>query len=79
VHTLSLTESAQPVLRLIWSAIGETYVAALQGLSTDEIGIMVNVLERVHSNLSACKPLGAEPIITVGNDATARRGLRLVR
>ena len=79
VRLLAVTENAQPVLRLIWRVISETYVEALQGLSTDEIGTMAKVLARLHSNLSACKPLGADPLDTAGNEVTARGRLRLVR
>ena len=78
VRPLAITEHAKPVLRLIWSVISETYSEALQGLSTDEIGTLVKVLEFVHSNLSARKSLDADPD-TVGNDDTACRRLRLVR
>jgi|SRR5271156_4021327 len=52
VRSLAVTESAQPVLELIWNVISETYVEALQGVSADEIGTMLKVLTRVHSNLS---------------------------
>jgi DNA-binding MarR family transcriptional regulator len=79
VWSLAVTENAKPVLRLIWSVISETYVEALQGLSTDEIGTLVKVLECVHSNLSARKPLGADRLDTAGNDVTASQRLRLVR
>jgi DNA-binding MarR family transcriptional regulator len=79
VRSLVVTENAKPVLRQIWSVISETYVEALQGLSTDEIGTMVKVLSYVYSNLLACKPLGADPSDTVGNEVSARRRLRLVR
>ena len=79
VRSLAVTESAEPVLRLIWRVIGETYIEALQDLSADEIRTLVKVLECVHSNLSACKPLGANPQGTGGNELTARRRLRLVR
>jgi MarR family transcriptional regulator for hemolysin len=78
VRSLAVTENAGPVLRLIWSVISETYVEALQGLSTEEIGTMVKVLECIHSNLSARRSLGADPT-TAGNEVTARRRLRLVR
>jgi DNA-binding MarR family transcriptional regulator len=77
VRSLAVTDKAKPVLRLIWSVISETYVEALQDLSTDEIRIMVTVLESIRSNLSACKPLCAGD--AVGNKVTARRRLRLVR
>jgi MarR family transcriptional regulator for hemolysin len=78
VRSLAVTENAKPVLRLIWSVISETYIEALQGLSTDEIGILVKVLECVHSNLSVRRSLGADPD-TAGNVVAARRRLRLVR
>jgi DNA-binding MarR family transcriptional regulator len=79
VRSLAVTENAVPVLRLILSVISETYVEALQGLSSDEIGTMVKVLGCVHSNLSTCQPLGADPLDTAGNEVIARRWLRLVR
>ena len=52
VRTLALTEHAKPVLELIWNVISDTDVEALQGVSIEEIGTMVKVLARVHSNLS---------------------------
>jgi MarR family transcriptional regulator for hemolysin len=78
VRSLAITENAKPVLRLIWSVISETYVEALHGLSTDEIGTLVKVLECVHSNLSVRRSLGADPD-TIDNEVTARRRMRLVR
>jgi DNA-binding MarR family transcriptional regulator len=60
VRLLAVTENAEPVLRLIQTIIHKTYVEALQGLSTDEIAFMVEALECVHSNLSACEPVGAD-------------------
>ena len=79
VRSLTVTENAEPVLRLIWRVISETYVEALQGLSTDEIGTLAKVLECVHANLSACKPLAAEPLSRDGKDVSARAQLTLVR
>jgi DNA-binding MarR family transcriptional regulator len=52
VRSLAVTESAKPVLELIWNVISDTYVEALHGVSSEEIGTMVKVLTRVHSNLS---------------------------
>jgi DNA-binding MarR family transcriptional regulator len=52
VRSLAVTENAKPVLELIWNVISDTYLEALQGVSSDEIGTMVKVLTRVHSNLS---------------------------
>jgi DNA-binding MarR family transcriptional regulator len=79
VRSLAVTENAKPVLRLIWGIISDTYVEALQGLSADEVRTLVELLSCVYSNLSACTPLGADPLDTVGNEVTARRRLRLVR
>jgi MarR family transcriptional regulator for hemolysin len=56
VRSLTVTESAQPVLRSIRRAISETYVQALRGLSADEIRTLAKVLECVHSNLSNRAP-----------------------
>jgi DNA-binding MarR family transcriptional regulator len=79
MRSLVITENAEPIIRLIWSVVSDTYIEALQGLSTDEIGTMMKVLEGVHSNLLASKPLGPRPADTVRNDVTGRRRLRLVR
>jgi DNA-binding MarR family transcriptional regulator len=76
--SLAITENAEPVLRLIWRVMSETYAEALQGLSTKEIGTMMKVLECIHSNLSAQRPLGADPGM-VGNEVATGRRLRLVR
>jgi MarR family transcriptional regulator for hemolysin len=79
VWSLAVTENVKPVLRLIWNVISETYVEALQGLSTDEIGTLVKVLECIHSNLSARRVLGADLDTVCNNDVAACRRLRLVR
>jgi MarR family transcriptional regulator, transcriptional regulator for hemolysin len=52
VRSLALTENAKPLLDLISNVISDTYVEALQGVSIEEIGTVVKVLTRVHSNLS---------------------------
>jgi MarR family transcriptional regulator for hemolysin len=51
-RSLAVTENAKPVLTLIWNVISDTYIEALQGVSIEEIGTMMKVLTRVHSNLS---------------------------
>jgi DNA-binding MarR family transcriptional regulator len=79
VRSLSVTENAEPILRLIWSVMSETYVEALRGLSTDEIGALAKVLECVHANLSACKPLAADPLSRGDKGVSARARLTLVR
>jgi len=52
MRSLAITEDAKAVLALIWNVINDTDVEALQGVSIEEIGTMVKVLTRVHSNLS---------------------------
>lgn len=52
VRSLAVTENAKPVLELIWNAINDTDIEALKGVSIEEIGTIVKVLTRVHSNLS---------------------------
>jgi MarR family transcriptional regulator, transcriptional regulator for hemolysin len=52
VRSLAVTENAKPVLELIWNAINDTDIEALKGVSVEEIGTIVKVLTRVHSNLS---------------------------
>ena len=51
-RSLAVTEDAKPVLKLIWNVISDTHIEALQGVSIEEIGTMMKVLTRVHSNLS---------------------------
>ena len=51
-RSLAVTENAKPVLKLIWNVISDTHIEALQGVSIEEIGTMMKVLTRVHSNLS---------------------------
>ena len=52
VRSLAVTENAKPVIKLIWNAISDTDIEALQGVSIEEIGTIVKVLTRIHSNLS---------------------------
>lgn len=79
VWSLATTENAEPVLRLIRNVIRETCEEALQGLSTEEIATMLKVLERVHSNLTACEPLGANHLDKAGSGGSAPGRLRLLR
>lgn len=54
---LVVTERAKPIVERIWSLVGETRGEALEGLSMDERTTLVDLLERVHQNLVAVKPL----------------------
>ncbi|HTX24549.1 MAG TPA: MarR family transcriptional regulator [Steroidobacteraceae bacterium] len=71
-RSLILTEKAKPILDHIWRLAGETRTEALEGLSPDERTALVALLERVHDNLLALKPLprADEPL---GSGASARK------
>jgi len=56
-RSLAVTERAKPIVERIWSLVGETRSEALEGLSTEERTTLVDLLERVHQNLLALKPL----------------------
>lgn len=59
-HTLWLTPRAKPVLDHIAQLIAETRAEALQGLSSEERSKLLELLERLHTNLSSLPPIPAE-------------------
>ena len=59
-HTLWLTPRAKPVLDHIAQLIAETRAEALQGLSSEERSKLLELLERLHANLSSLPPMPAE-------------------
>jgi len=59
-HTLWLTPKSKPVLEHIARLITETRAETLHGLSNEERAKLIELLERVHANLSSLAPLGAE-------------------
>lgn len=59
-HTLWLTPRAKPVLDHIAHVIAETRAETLQGLSNEERTSLIELLERVHANLSSLPPFAAE-------------------
>jgi MarR family transcriptional regulator, transcriptional regulator for hemolysin len=59
-HTLWLTSKARPVLDHIAQLIAETRAEALQGLSNEERSKLLELLERLHANLSSLPPMRAE-------------------
>ena len=59
-HTLWLTPKSKPVLEHIGHLIAETRAETLQGLANDERAKLIELLERVHANLSALPPFTAE-------------------
>jgi MarR family transcriptional regulator, transcriptional regulator for hemolysin len=59
-HTLWLTQKAKPVLDHIAQLISDTRAEALQGLSGEERSKLLELLERLHTNLSSLPPMSAE-------------------
>src|SRR5690348_12296342 len=59
-HTLWLTPKSRPVLEHIERLIAETRAETLQGLSSEERARLIELLGRVHANLSSLPPLAAE-------------------
>ncbi len=56
-RSLAITEKARALVAHIWNLAVETRGEALAGLSTEERAQLVDLLERVHKNLLALKPL----------------------
>jgi MarR family transcriptional regulator, transcriptional regulator for hemolysin len=61
VRSLRITEKARPMLDEIQQRAGETRAETLQGLTDAERTLLVELLERVHANLSSLQPLAAAP------------------
>jgi MarR family transcriptional regulator for hemolysin len=59
-HTLWLTPKSKPVLEHIARLIAETRAETLHGLATEERTKLVELLERIHANLSSLPPVAAE-------------------
>lgn len=59
-HTLWLTPKSRPVLEHIAHLVAETRAETLHGLSNEERAKLIELLERVHANLSALPPLTVE-------------------
>lgn len=56
-RSLVMTEKARPIIELIWQVAAETRAEALADLSDSERTLLLELLERVHVNLLALKPL----------------------
>lgn len=59
-HTLWLTSKARPILDHVAQLVAETRTEALQGLSSEERARLMELLQRVHANLSSPPPLAAK-------------------
>jgi MarR family transcriptional regulator for hemolysin len=77
-HVLAITESAKPVVEHIWEIVGDTNTEALQGLTSDELNLLMVVLERVHTNLLALEAPAPEPV-PAWRQCLRRRSLRTER
>jgi len=60
-HSLAMTESAKALLQSIRVVVNETHADALTGFTSDELETLLELLKRVHANLSAAQRLAAEP------------------
>jgi MarR family transcriptional regulator, transcriptional regulator for hemolysin len=59
-RSLILTDKAKPILDHIWRLAGETRAEVLEDLAVEERIKLMELLERLHTNLLALKPL-SEP------------------
>jgi MarR family transcriptional regulator, transcriptional regulator for hemolysin len=59
-HTLWLTPKSKPVLEHVAHLIAETRAETLHGLSNEERGKLIELLERVHANLASLPPVPIE-------------------
>jgi MarR family transcriptional regulator for hemolysin len=77
-HVLAITESAKPVVQRIWEIAGDTNAEALKGLTSDELQLLTDLLDRVHANLLALEALDPEST-PAWRQSLRRKSLRTVR
>ena len=77
-RSLWVTERAKPVVDHIWRLAADTRAEAFEGLSTDARVALIELLERVHGNLSQLAPLALEAP-QPGQPAAGRRAVRSAR
>jgi DNA-binding MarR family transcriptional regulator len=77
-HSLAITESAKPVVQSIWQIVRNTNTEALQGFTSDELHLLMDLLERVHANLWALQARDPEPV-PAWRQCLRRGSLRTVR
>ncbi len=73
-RSLAVTEKAKPLVAHIWNLAVETRGEALAGLSPEERTQLVELLERVHKNLLALKPLADDAAARTASLATRTSG-----
>jgi hypothetical protein len=69
-----MTESAKAVLQSIGVVIDDTHADALKGLTRDEFETLMELLRRVHANLSATQPLDAQSAYSGADSAVTGAG-----
>jgi MarR family transcriptional regulator for hemolysin len=77
-HVLAITESAKPIVERVWAIVRETSTEALKGVTSNELHLLLDVLERVHANLLALDALAPEPV-AAWRQCLRRKSLRTVR
>jgi MarR family transcriptional regulator, transcriptional regulator for hemolysin len=76
-HVLTIKDSAKPVVRRMWEIVGDTNTEALKGLTSDELHLLSNLIERIHVNLFALEALLPEPV-PAWRQCMRRKSLRTV-
>jgi MarR family transcriptional regulator, transcriptional regulator for hemolysin len=77
-RSLILTGKAKPLLDHIWRLAAETRAEVLEGLSNAERARLIELLEHLHTNLLALKPL-PESAPATGGGAPARKSAGSIR
>jgi MarR family transcriptional regulator for hemolysin len=77
-HVLAITESAKPVVERVWEIVQDTNTEALKGVTSDELYLLMDVLERVRANFLALDALAPEPV-PAWRQYLRRKSLRTVR
>jgi len=71
-HTLWLTSKARPMLDHIAQLIADTRAEVLEGLSDEERAKLLELLERLHANLSSLPPIPVEKSQPAEEEAGSR-------
>jgi DNA-binding MarR family transcriptional regulator len=77
-HVLAITESAKPVVERVWEIVQDTNTEALKGVTSDELQLLMDVLERIHAKFLPLEALAPEPV-PAWRQYLRRKSLRTVR
>lgn len=61
-HSLTITETAKPLVEHIWRVVSKTNAEALNGFAIRDLPLLTELLARVHSNFVALEPLQPESV-----------------